>query len=116
MDNFARTNCNRLLTLTVRLVDNLPWSILVQWFFYLVLPLSVNGFDQHWWLVQPTPIDVEVEITSVAIRTALKRIADEYVDASNYRKSMLLDHVTMQSQRLAFVILCKFRRVACQRG
>ena len=43
-------------------------------------------------------MDVEVETNPVAIQTELKRIADEYVDAPNYRKRMLLDHVLAVSE------------------
>ena len=39
------------------------------------------------------PMHVEVETTPVEIQTKLKRIANEYADAPNYRKRMLLDHV-----------------------
>ena len=59
-----------------------------------VVPLSVNNFDHYWWLVRPPMLnDVTVVPSPVAIQTALKRIADEYVDAPNYRKLILLDHV-----------------------
>ncbi|CCI11686.1 unnamed protein product [Albugo candida] len=39
-------------------------------FRHQVIPLSVNDFDQHWWL-----------------------ITDEYEDVSNHRKRALLEHV-----------------------
>ena len=62
-------------------------------FCHRVVPLSVNNFALDWWLVQLTPMDVEVETTPFAVQTALKIIANDYVNASNYRKRTLLDHV-----------------------
>nr|CCA20453.1 AlNc14C95G5816 [Albugo laibachii Nc14] len=62
-------------------------------FRYQFAPLSVHDFDKHWWLVQPTPTPIEVEVFSVGIEAALKRIADDYNDAANHRKRVLLDYV-----------------------
>ena len=67
-------------------------------FCHRVLPLSVNYYDQHWWIVHPAPMDVEVETTPVAIQTELKRITHGYVDSPNYRKRMLLYHVLAVSE------------------
>ena len=59
-----------------------------------VVPLSVNNFDQHWWLVRPPMLnDVTVVPSPVAIQTALKMVEDEYTDAPSHRKRILLDHV-----------------------
>ena len=63
-------------------------------FRHRVVPLSVNDFDQHWWLVRPPMLkDVTVVPSPVAIQTALKRIGREYVDAPSRRKRIILDHV-----------------------
>ena len=62
-------------------------------FLYQLAPLSVNDFDKHWWLVQPTPTPIEVAVVAVGIEAALKRIADDYNDAANHRKRVLLDYV-----------------------
>ena len=63
-------------------------------FRHRVVPLSVNDFNQHWWLVRPPILKgVTVVPSLVSIQTALKMIAREYVDALSRRKRILLDHV-----------------------
>ena len=63
-------------------------------FRHRVVLLSVNDFDQHWWLVRPPVLkDVTVIPSPVAIQTALNRLADEYVDAPFHRKRIHLDRV-----------------------
>ncbi|CCI11122.1 unnamed protein product [Albugo candida] len=62
-------------------------------FRHQVIPLTVDDFDQQWWKVQPMPVHIEAGTMSIGIEIALKRINDEYENASNHRKRALLDYV-----------------------
>lgn len=62
-------------------------------FRHRVTPLSVDDFDQHWWLLKTMPIRIETNTIPIGIETALKRVADEYENAPKYRKLVLLDYV-----------------------
>ena len=95
-ENYARTKWNRLLTLLLGLLTSTMGYPCAHAFRHrhVVVPLSVNDFDQNGWLVHPTTMDVEVETILVAIQTALKRIACEHDYAPNYCKHMLPDHVS----------------------
>ena len=64
-ENYARTKWNRLLTLLLGLLTSTMGYPCAHAFRHrhVVVPLSVNDFDQNGWLVHPTTMDVEVETT-----------------------------------------------------
>ena len=82
-------------------------------FRHLVIPLSVNDFDQHWWLLQPVPIHNEAGTMSIGIEITLKTITDEYADTSNHRKHVLVDYILAVPEK--FAIVCKFACVVGHR-
>ena len=56
-------------TIRVGLLTSTMGYTCVHAFRHQVIPLYVNDFDQHWWLVQPIPIHED----KVAMRMKLER-------------------------------------------
>ena len=54
-----------------------------------VVPLSINSFDQHWWLVQPPPPNDAI-VVPPSMETTLKRVAEDFDASEGYRKRILL--------------------------
>ena len=46
-----------------------------------VTSLSVDDFDQNWWLLQTMPTRIGTNTMPIGIETALKRVEDEYENA-----------------------------------
>lgn len=54
-------------------------------------PLTINDFDQHWWLIQPPRTIAAPNLPR--FDEALAGITHQYAIANNHRKRVLLDHV-----------------------
>lgn len=55
-----------------------------------LVPLSIDSFDQHWWLVQSPPPNDDIVVPQ-SMETTLKRIAEVFDASEGYRKRLLLE-------------------------